>query len=489
MMGDDRQADAARMGPGWIVAIAGVVLLGLALRIAGFSLFDLRYADEFMQYLEQANRLATGQGIRPWEWRFGLRNALIPQALAAPFALGHAVAPGTLLGLELARAGFLALACLALPAAWALGAQSGRSHALVALFVIATWWESVLYANLILSESLAAVLMLLAAGPLLDPRASRKALMWAGVLAGLGVLVRFQYGLFAAVLVAGALRRDWRRWQAFLTGATLAALVGAASDLAAGLVPFQWIWTNLTMNVGQDRASQFGTAPPLEYVTQLGLHFWPLLPIVLAAAYGAGTRYRPLFWAATINVAAHSLIAHKEYRFIWVSVLAWLVLAAIGSVRAVEHWRARKGEAISPLALALLIAAWATASAFAAKANGGVIAQRVGAGVPLLANRALVDPQVCGLAMAYADRAHLVPALLSRPVPILLVPDPVVPAPPAVADGANALLLVKAPGDPRYERRECAPFAEGQVCLWRRPGPCAPAPRWTYQAMLEANGL
>ncbi|WP_225009669.1 hypothetical protein [Novosphingobium percolationis] len=489
MTGDDRQAGASRLGPGWIAAIAGVVLLGLALRIAGFSLFDLRYADEFMQYLEQANRLATGQGIRPWEWRLGLRNALIPQALAGPFALGHALAPGTLLGLELARAAFLALACLALPAAWALGAQSGRAHALVALFVVAVWWESVLYANLILSESLAVTLLLLAAGPVLADRPSRKALVLAGLLAGLGVLVRFQYGLFAAVLVAGALRLDRARWTAFLTGAVLAALLGALSDLAVGLTPFGWIWTNLTMNVGQDRASQFGTAPPLEYVIQLGRHFWPLFPIVLAAAYGAGTRYRPLFWAATANVAAHSLIAHKEYRFIWVSVLAWLVLAAIGSVHAAERWRARRGEGLSPLVLALLIAGWATASAFAAKANGGVIAQRVGAAVPLLANRALADPQVCALAMAYEDRAHLVPALLVRPVPILLAPGSVVPLPADLAEGANALLLAKAPGDPRYVRQECAPFADGQVCLWRRPGPCAPAPRRTYQAMLEANGL
>lgn len=489
MTGDDRQADAARMGPGWIAAIAGVVLLGLALRIAGFSLFDLRYADEFMQYLEQANRLATGHGIRPWEWRLGLRNALIPQALAGPFALGHALAPGTLLGLELARAAFLALTCLALPAAWALGGQSGRAHALGALFVVATWWESVLYANLILSESLAATLLLLAAGPLLAERPSRRALVLAGLLAGLGVLVRYQYGLFAAVLVTGALRLDWPRWKAFLTGAALAGAIGAFSDLAVGLTPFGWIWTNLTMNIGQDRASQFGTAPPLEYVTQLGLHFWPLFPIVLAAAYGAGARYRPLFWAAIVNVAAHSLIAHKEYRFVWVSVLTWLVLAAIGSVRAVEHWRARRGETLSPLALALVIAAWATASAFAARANGGVIAQRVGAGVPLLANRALADPQVCALAMAYEDRAHLVPALLLRPVPILLVPDPVLPLPRGVADGANALLLVKAPGDPRYARQECAPFGGGKVCLWRRPGACAAAAGWSYQAMLEANGL
>lgn len=489
MMGDHQTVQASRLGAGWMAAILGVVLLGLGLRLATFSLFDLRYADEFMQYLEQGNRLATGHGIRPWEWRFGLRNALIPQVLSIPFALGHALAPGTLLGLELARSLFLALACLALPAAWKLGGLAGRAQALVALFVAAVWWESVLYANLVLSETLATVLLLLSAAPLLDARASARALFVAGLAAGLGVLVRFQFGLFAAVLAGAALRLDLARWRAFALGAMAAGAVGAASDLAAGLVPFQWIWTNLTMNVGQNRASEFGTAPPLQYVTELARHFWPLLPIVLVAAWMAGWRYRPLFWAAIVNIAAHSLIAHKEYRFIWISVLALLVLAAIGSVEAVLRLQSRRGAAMTPLALALIIAGWASASGIAARANGGVLAGRIGGAVPQLANRAASDPAVCAIGLAYENRAHLVPALLARPVPILLAPEPLSPLPAGFANGANALLLERPPSDPRFARIACGAFADSEFCLWQRPGACAPAPRWSYQAMLEANNL
>ena len=484
-MGDPRAVNRA----GWTAAVIAVAALGVILRLATFSLFDLRYADEFMQYLEQANRLATGQGIRPWEWRFGLRNALIPQLLSLPFALGHALRPGTLLGLELARLAFLALACLAMPAAWRLGALAGRAQALVALFVVAVWWESVLYANLVLSETLAAALLLLAAPALLDPRASPRALLFAGLLAGLGVLVRFQYGLFGGVLVIGALRFDLARWKPFALGALAAAAIGAASDIAAGLTPFGWIWTNLTMNVGQNRASEFGTAPPLQYLTELARHFWPLLPLLLATAWMAGARYRPLFWAAVINIAAHSLIAHKEYRFIWVSVLTLLVLAAIGSVEVLARWRSRDGRAVTPLALALVIAGWACASTVAARANGGIVSARIGGAVPALANRAVADPAVCAIGLSYEDRAHLVPALLARPVPLLLAPDPASPLPHGFADGANALLLARPPGDPRYTREQCAPFADGEICLWRRSGPCKPAPGWTYQAMLEANNL
>ncbi len=52
-----------------MLAMAAVVLAGLVLRWRAFSPFDISHADELMQYLEQAKRIATGQGIVPWEYR------------------------------------------------------------------------------------------------------------------------------------------------------------------------------------------------------------------------------------------------------------------------------------------------------------------------------------------------------------------------------------------------------------------------------------
>ena len=259
-----QQTDAGhkeRLTREWIAAAACVVLAGLALRIAGFSLYDIGYSDELMQYLEQANRMVTGQGLVPWESREGLRNALIPQVLAPAVALGHHLAPGTLLHVALARGWFMVLTLIALPAAWRLGTLHSRAAGLAALTVAALWWESALFSQFMLSESLGAALMLAGAALLLDPAASRRALLGAGLLIGLAVLVRLQYAVFAAVLVPAALRLDRARWMPLIAGGAIAAVIGAASDLAAGLVPFSWALVTVKMNLGHGIAARFGTLP------------------------------------------------------------------------------------------------------------------------------------------------------------------------------------------------------------------------------------
>ena len=48
---------------GWILAITAVVLAALVLRWRAFSPFDISHADELMQYLEQAKRLALENPI------------------------------------------------------------------------------------------------------------------------------------------------------------------------------------------------------------------------------------------------------------------------------------------------------------------------------------------------------------------------------------------------------------------------------------------
>ena len=80
-----------------------IALVGLWLRMRAFSPFEIGYADEIMQYLEQAKRISTGHAIVPWEYRYGARGSLIAQVLAGPWWLGWKLAPGTLTAMLAAR--------------------------------------------------------------------------------------------------------------------------------------------------------------------------------------------------------------------------------------------------------------------------------------------------------------------------------------------------------------------------------------------------
>ncbi|MDW4588088.1 hypothetical protein NQ227_25305, partial [Escherichia coli] len=78
-------------------------------------------------------------------------------------------------------------------------------------------------------------------------------------------------------------------------------------------------------------AADFGVTPPSAYLGNF-LVVWSaaiMLPIV---AIWRGWRHAPLLLAvALVNLAFHSLIAHKEYRFVFLSVVLLILVAALGS--------------------------------------------------------------------------------------------------------------------------------------------------------------
>ena len=484
------------------LCIALIVLAGLILRALVFAPFDISHADEIMQYLEQGKRLATGHGIVPWEYRYGARNELIPQLLALPYWLGAKLAPGTLAGMLSARWFYLALTLLALLAAWRLGALASRTHALAALFVAALWYENVLFSTLLLSEVLAAGLIALAAALLLADAPSRAALRWAGLLLGLGVIVRLQYAPFVGVLALARLRLDWRGWRELALGGLAALAIGTASDLAAGQVPLRWVWVNLSYNMGHGRAARFGAAGPFEYLRLVWLHLGPAAPLIIAGALCSPARYRPLVWALAANLLLHSLIAHKEYRFVWLSVWCLTVLAAIASValaqRLAERLAERRGGTPSPAMLAAIGALWLGASIGAEAQSGGARTMRGGAPIPLSAGDAAavsgIGAQTCGIALPDQWRAHLVPALLPRDVPLYVAPAAVMsagePLPAGLTGSANALIFPELPaGATGYRPLTCRSNGTVKACLFVRAGGCLADPNWTYQAALEREDL
>ena len=484
---------------GEIAVIFGIAALSIALRIAFFSPFDIMHPDEMVQYLAQGQRIANGHGIIPWESRLGVRNALIPQFLAIWLRLGQMISPGTLFGMYLARATFAALTMLTLPAAWMIGALTSRRHAIAALFAVAVWWESILFNELLLTESLSAALLLLAAAPLLataSERPKRGPLLASGVLLGLGVLVRFQYAPFAAALALGTLRFDWRRWRYVLLGALAACALGALSDLIDGRVPFAWALTNVRINVTDGVAARFGTSGPGAYLQWMRIHltpaFWPLL-LVLSKM---GKRYIPLALAALVIIILHSAIGHKEYRFIWLAVLTLIVLAAIASVNLAD-WATRWWQGVgdpsvkSAAILALVCAGWLALSIIGEHRTNGFTAYRQGSQGARLIFAAASRSGVCGIAIKNSRSITFIPSMLPHgPIvsilPASLANDPLI-LPPSLAASANALVTTASlPQNSAYRRVECQPSNNQTPCLYIRSGSCTPAmAAWSYQADLD----
>ncbi len=478
------------------LATIAVALLAVALRIAAYNPWDQFHADEFFQYLEQGHRLAEGYGALPWEWRAGMRNALIPQFLAGPFAIGAAIAPAGMLAVQLARLSFAVLCLLALAGAWGIGAASSRRHALAALLIAAVWYDGVLFSVSVLSESAATALIACGAAMLLVERRAAWQLPLAGFLLGLGVLVRLQYAPFVAVLVPLSAGRDWRMWRVLALGAVAALALGVASDLANHQTPMRWIFANFAMNLGEGRAARFSTSGPFDYLNMLLAGLGPFAPVILGAALFSGPRYRPLLAAALVTIIAHSLIGHKEYRFIWLPVFTILVLAAIASVDLLDHWLARRepGRTAGLGALLLLCLGWIGASLAALASTGGAASYRSGGAYALAAHDVAFRPQICGLAVPLQWHNHVISAYLRRDVPIYEVPEAVLAGkqllPGAISLAANAMLGVSPPA-PDYRVVRCHEMHGQRACLYLRPGTCdaSAARQFERQTYMNANDL
>jgi GPI mannosyltransferase 3 len=309
-----------------------LMLLACVLRVAHAPLVATHHPDELWQYLEPAFHLAGGDWVQTWEWREGIRSWLIPALLAGPMALGQLVAPGTQALVLLPRLLMVAFSLLIVAAGIRLGARISRRHALLAGFVAATWFELVYFAPRTLSEPLGVALFLGAAALLLDgrPRTPRT-LALAGFLLGAVVMVRFHYGPAVLVLAAATLWRDPRGMLWLAAGGIAACLLAGLVDLCAGQMPWRWIWASVHQNMVVNRSAHYGVSGPLGYLEQLGqVWSWSAVLLVPLALLGA-RRYPALMAAALVNLLVHSLIPHKEYRFVLLSTAIFVLLAALAS--------------------------------------------------------------------------------------------------------------------------------------------------------------
>jgi hypothetical protein len=473
---DSLTAAASRVHP-----LLAIVLIAAALRLGLAFWPNIQHNDEIYQYIEPAWRMLGHDSIVPWEWRYGMRSWLLPTLMAGPVAVGDWLVPGGMGAFMLPRL-IVATASLSIVvSAWTFGARVSRTHAIIAGFVTAIWFELVYFAPHTLGEPLATALLLPAALLLTRTAPSRRDLAGAGALLALTVLFRFQYAPSVATLVIATCWRHWSKIAPMIIGGAVMLMVSAAADAAHGAVPFAWLVVNIQQNLLLDRASDFGVTPAITYVVNFWM-MWSVAIVPLAFAIVRGYRHAPaLTWIAIVNVAFHSLIGHKEYRFIFLSVTLLIIVAALGSVDwiAMLRTRPRWGR----WSVAILAGGWLSFSGALAMTGIMPVYWVRGIGAAKLASNLKTDPQMCGIAF-YDVPVFLMPGrerLAGRkPLYALYSDDPLTAGhlaavAPKASRAFNRILVYRSMEKelpPDFTVRGCENVSGDELCIAARDGDC-----------------
>jgi len=340
VLGRARQPSAIALA---ILCAAGAVRVAIALSDHG-----LYWPDEVFQSLEPAHRMAFGFGFVSWEYQAGARSWIFPGALG--LLMKAAAAAGLSTGLGLVAAAKVAMAALATLGLWAsarLGrALAGWPGALLALLLGAAFPLSLVLGHRALSEMASGPLLAWAAVWTLEER-DRSALR-AGAAAALSVALRPQNVLVLAGLGLLLFLGGRRRSAALFTGAAVAvAVVAGGLDWITWGEPFQSLIVNLRYNLAEGKTALYGVEPWSFYLTGLGSAIGPVLVLVIAGLVGVARRAPVLLGAVVLYLAAHSLISHKELRFVMPVVPIAIGLAGAGLAVLVERL-ARPREPAQP---------------------------------------------------------------------------------------------------------------------------------------------
>ena len=329
---------AARVAEGRRAALAVLSLalsVGLVLRL-WLALNDdgIFWPDEIYQGLEPAHRLVFGSGLVAWEFVVGVRSWAFPGFLA-----GLLKACG-LLGLTQPRAYltvvrvFFCLVSVGAAAATYRLARSFGASALAAAVGAATCLLAaplIYFAPRAMNESASALPIAFGLAFTLQHGARHRQVVLGAALFGLAVFLRLHAAIFCAgALAVLAVRRQW-------TSALLALAVFAAAGVLFGLLDLltwgSWFHSAigyLRFNLFEGRSSMWGTAGPLYYVKVLLSSTGPLGLVLLALSLAA-VRRAPSLWALTaVFVVGHSLIPHKEIRFLLPAAPLVCALAGVG---------------------------------------------------------------------------------------------------------------------------------------------------------------
>ncbi len=328
-------------------AHVAILLAALLPRVwAAFADQGLFWPDEFYQSIEQAHRFAFGYGLVPWEWVQGVRSWVYPGFLGLLWkvlaALGATRAETFVISAKLVS---VVLAVLGVEASIRLGQRlAGAKAAALAGVLVALFPAMVLFGSKCMTETVSAPMVVIA-GLLFLPSGTRTSSIrraaLAGVMLGLAVFCRYQNG----IIVAGFMLLLWteRRWKDSLGYAAGLAAIGA---FGGGL---DWIIWGVPLHSfiayarfhAETGAAAGGTDPFAYYFVTTWRSAGVVTALVALGLIAATPKYWREVAVCALYVVVHSLVPHKEYRYITPIVPFMLTYAAVGIVQLVRWVRKR----------------------------------------------------------------------------------------------------------------------------------------------------
>lgn len=313
-----------------------LLIIGLILRVGiALKLPNIFWADEIFQTLEPAHRLAFGNSIVTWEFRDGIRSWVLPGILSIIMNLTQFLGSGStgyLTGIII----FLSLISLSIIiVAYYWGYEiGGKITALTCAIICAIWFEIIYFSPKGLTEVIATHFLL--PGMFLATRKSDfpdgKRLFTAGIILGISLCLRIHLLPSVIFLLIYICRRQFKlKWLPMLLGVIASLLVFGVVDAFTWSYPFQSFWLNIWVNVVEGRSKLYGVSPWYEYGIFLFKSWsWFIIPITIFIIIGA--RHCPiLLWSGLIIILSHSILDHKEYRFIYPALPMFMILAGIGT--------------------------------------------------------------------------------------------------------------------------------------------------------------
>jgi GPI mannosyltransferase 3 len=464
------------MATGAVLDLALLLTVGGAIRLAVYLLLpNIVWLDEIYQVLEPAHRLVFGNGVIPWEWQVGMRSWVFPGIVAAFMWLGHWLATDPLL-LKLPIVLFMIVAsCVPIACGYLWGKSAyGRRGGLLIGTVLAVWVDLVYLAAHTFNEVIAGD-VLAAAVFLALPIGTRPAgarLFAAGALGGAAVALRFQLGPALLVAAIASCSRRGDRWRHYLAGASVPLLILGIVDWLTLGTAFQSVWLNLYLNLVRHVSEDYGQLPwyfyPDLFATIWGAAFLPMLGLIVI-----GARRAPALLAVALAILfTHSIVAHKEYRFVYPALPLLITLAGLGTAELIRRVQSPR---IASAPWAVAIAIWTAVSALVGHSAAFSVPWSRFRGAIEAFEAAATAPGLCGCASygASLGASALPPGVpLYQTDPNMLARD---------AAGFNRLITsahASVP-DERFRRVGCFggdfdPEGRPQVsfCVWRRAGGC-----------------